>query len=70
MDLKNNTITVRELLQNPAAKKLLIKEFPEVASPLLQQIGAQMTLDAVLGLVGGRYPRSKIDAVLRQLEAL
>ncbi len=70
MDLRNNEITVGEIISNPDAKALLKREFPEVASPIMLQLGKNMTLTAVLELAKGRYPKEKIDRVLAELQAI
>jgi hypothetical protein len=70
MNLRNNEITVSEVLSNPAAKALFIKEFPEVNNPLMLMMAKSMTLASVLSLAQGRYPKEKIDRVLAELQAL
>ena len=70
MDLKNNEITVGEIITNPTAKALFKREFPEVMNPLMLQLGRRMTLSAVLKLAGSRYPQEKIQKVLSELQML
>ncbi len=70
MDLKNNQITVGEILANPQAKDLLKREFPEVANPFLLSLAHSMTLASILELAKGRYPQDRIDRVLTELQAM
>ncbi len=70
MDLKNNEITVGEVISNPEAKALLKREFPEVVNPMMLLMARHMTLAAVLKLAGDRYPQDKIQKALSELQAL
>jgi hypothetical protein len=70
VDLRNNEITIGELISNPASKALLQREFPEVMSPVLIQMAKKMKLDDVLNLAKNRYPEEKIQRVLSELRSL
>jgi hypothetical protein len=70
MDLRNNQITVGELLENPAAKKLLEKEFPEITNPMMLGFARPMTIAKVLEFSRGQYPQDKIDKILAALRAI
>lgn len=70
MNLKNNEITVGEIISNPEAKDLFKREFPEVMNPFMLQLAQGMTLASVLELAKGRYPQEKIDRVLAELQAI
>ena len=70
MDLRENRISVGELLMNTSAKTLLKKEFPEVMSPLMLAMAKKMTLQSVLELAGSRYPQEKLQRVLEELRAI
>ena len=70
MDLKNNQITVGDVLSNPSAKALLRREFPEVTKPVLLGMARGMTLESILRLAKDRYPQEKIDAVLSELQKM
>lgn len=70
MELRNNQITVGEILKNPLAKDLLKKEFPEVANPFLLSLAQNMTLASILELAKERYTQEKIDRVLAELQAM
>jgi len=67
MDLRNNLITVGEILNNPKARAILTREFPELSNPLLIAMGRRMTLTDVLMKAHGRYPKEKLDRVLQEL---
>lgn len=70
MELRDNQITVGEILANPQAKALLNREFPEVANPFLLSLGRGMTLASILEIAKGRYPQEKIDRALAELQAI
>lgn len=70
MNLRNNEITVGEILSNPEAKALLKKEFPEVLNPIMLQLARNMSLGSVLNLAKGRYSEEKINQVILMLQAL
>lgn len=67
MDLRNNEITVGEIIENPRAKALLKKEFPEVMNPIMLQFARRMTLAQILGMAKDRYTPDKINRVLGEL---
>ena len=70
MYLKNNQITVRELLSDPQARQLFQKEFPQWShSPMLPMM-QNMTLEGVLGLAKSHIPEQKINRILSELERL
>jgi hypothetical protein len=70
MNLRDNQITIGELMTNSSAKALLKKEFTEVANPLMLSMARKMTLESVLNLAKGRYPQEKIQRVLSELQAM
>jgi len=70
MDLRNNTIKMSELLSNPEAKAIIVKEFPEFASPFMLSMARSMTLAAVLKLAGNRVSQSRIENAVNELEEL
>jgi len=70
VDLRNNLITVGEILENPRAKEILRLEFPELMNPLLLAMAQRMTLSDVLLKAHGRYPKEKLDRVLGELRAI
>ena len=74
MHLRNNQITVREILENPAARKLLQQQFPKeyarwFGSPVLH-MAQNMTLQQVIQLTKGHIPAQKMQSVLEKLAAI
>lgn len=70
MDLKNNEVTIGEIISNPKARALLKREFPEVMNPIMLQLARNMSLGYVLNLAKGRYSQEKIDQVLSELQTI
>ncbi len=70
MDLRNNRITVREVLANPKARELFQKEFPKAANSPLLQMAQNMTLQQVMQYARGYMPQSRMNELLERLKAL
>lgn len=70
MNLRNNNITVGELMKNPQAKQLLQRELPEYMSGSLLALAQGMTLNTVIGFSSGRVPREKIARLIAELEKI
>lgn len=70
MDLRANRITVGEILQNPRARALLLREFPMLRDRRVLRHVSPMPLWRVLQLGAGRMPRARIDNLLRQVREL
>lgn len=70
MNLRNNEITVGEIILDPQAKALLKEEFPEVMNPFMLQLARKMTLASILELGKDRYPPEKMSRVLAALQAI
>lgn len=70
MDLRNNEITVGEIVSNPQAKALLKREFPEVVNPIMLQLARTKTLASVLELAKNRYAQEKISRVIAELQTI
>ena len=56
MDLKGDQITVRELLSNPGAKKILERRFPAIMKSPMVAMAGDMKLSTVVSLAKGRVP--------------
>ena len=57
MDLRNNQITVRELLADPKARQVLARQFPQVINrPIVAKSGS-MTLDKAMKLGAAYVPK-------------
>ncbi len=70
MDLKQQSITMRELLQNQQAYALLKREFPLLSTPTVQRNLAPLTLRQLLQMVRPYLSRAHLNHLLQQLEAL
>lgn len=71
MNLRNGQITMRELWQNPQAKAILQREFPEIAgNPVMLRMAMGMSLNRVIPHARKHYPQKKVDNVIRQLQAI
>jgi len=71
MKLRNGEITIREILMNPEAKKIMQKELPQyMNNPMLMTMAQNMSLRQVVGYSRGKVPKEKIDSLLEQLKAL
>ncbi|MBE7030022.1 MAG: hypothetical protein E7409_01180 [Ruminococcaceae bacterium] len=70
MDLRNNQITVKELLANPQARALIEGEFPGLLQNPVVHMATNMTLQQVLKSAARFTDQQKLDRVLAQLKAL
>ena len=70
MNLRNNQITVGEILANPQARTLLSLEFPMVRGSPMRARARNMPLQNVLFYARRYVPQQKINQVLAQLQAV
>ena len=70
MDLRNGTVTVKEILRVPAAKEILVRELPQIMRSPLVKMAGNMSLNKVLTYAKGNVPPEKVKSVLEQLKAL
>lgn len=70
MDLRNNKITIGEVLQIPKAKAILGRNFPELMNPFLLKAASKMSLENTLKLAHGPSAQEKIDKIILDLEAI
>ncbi len=70
MDLRNQQITMRELLANPGAKTLLQKQFPTVMSHPLAGAAQSLTLAQAVEFARVYVPQGKINELLRELQRI
>jgi hypothetical protein len=70
MDLKNNQITVGELLDDPGAKKVLTKRFPMVMRKPLTGAARTVTLEQLVSLFRPYLPGPVVDQTLKELGKL
>ena len=68
MQLRNNQITMGELLADPQARQVLGRRFPQAIG--LPIVAKTMTLSTAMKLGAAYVPRSAIQAALRELEGL
>lgn len=68
LDLKDQKITVGEIVANPKAKVLLERELNQYMTPMLLRMAKNMTLKEVLRFANGRVPREEVDRIVRELE--
>ncbi len=70
MDLKNNKITVGELLDNPAARTVFQKRFPMVMKHPLLGASRTVTLEQLISFAGAYLPKNIIQDTLNELKKL
>ena len=68
MDLRNNQITVRELLSNPRARAVLEKRFPHVMGRPIVAAAESLTLEQVIRLSAAYVPKGIHQETLRELQ--
>lgn len=67
MDLKNNKITVGELMDYQPARAVFQKNVPMVMRHPLLGAARSVTLEQVIALAGDKIPRKKIQETLNEL---
>lgn len=70
MDLRNNKITVGELLDHPGARNILTKRFPMVMKKQLSAPARTVTLEQLLAFIGPFLPAVLINDTLKELKKL
>lgn len=70
MDLRNQKITLGEILDYPGARALLTKKFPLVFKKQFSPVSKTVTLEQLLALVGGYLPQRMVADTIRELERL
>ena len=70
MDLRNQKITLGEILAYPGARELLTKKFPLVFKKQFSPVSKTVTLEQLLALVGGYLPQRMVADTIRELERL
>lgn len=68
MDLKNNKITLGELLDYAPAQTVLKKRFPMALRHPLVGMARTVTLDQVLDFARDRVPPKKVEETLAELK--
>lgn len=67
MNLKNNRITVGELLDYAPAKAVIQKRFPMVLRHPMAGAARTMTLEQILAAAGSYIPKKLLEETLNEL---
>ena len=70
MDLRNNTITLGELLANPRSRAVLHRRFGQLLSHPMAGAARPLTLAQLTAMADGRMPASVIRETLEELNGL
>lgn len=70
MDLKNNRITIGEILVYPRGRAILNRNFPVMMNPFLLVIAEKMILDNILKLAQGPNAQEQKDKMIADLKAV
>lgn len=70
MDLRNNQITMGELLADPKARKVLERRFPHVMGRPVVMAAESLTLTQVIKLTAAYVPQGVVQDTLRELRTL
>ena len=70
MDLKNNTVTVGCLLDDPKAKAVFQRRFGKWMKHPMVAAGRSLTLAQLIELAGVYLPKKIIDETVRELKEL
>ena len=68
MNLKNNKVTVGELMDYAPAKAVVQKRFPMVMRHPMLGAARSITLEQVIALAGEYVPQKKIQETLSELQ--
>ena len=67
MDLKNQKITVGELLDDPRSRAVFQRRFGHLLNSPLVKAGRSLTLEQLVALAGTKLPRRVIEETLEEL---
>ncbi len=70
MDLKNNQITIGELLRIPKVKVILDRNFPELMNPFLLNMAKNMSLENTFKLAHGTHAQDQVNKIISDLKAI
>jgi hypothetical protein len=70
MDLRNQTITFAELLENPKSKAVFQRRFGRFLNHPMVKAAGSLTLKQLAEMAGVYLPRSTIQDTIRELEKL
>lgn len=67
MDLRNQKITVGELLDDPRSRAVFQRRFGHLLGSPLVKAGRSLTLEQLAALAGTKLPRQVIEQTLEEL---
>jgi len=67
MDLKNQKITVGELLDDPRSRAVFQRRFGHLMNSPLVRAGRSLTLEQLIALASAKLPRQVIQETLEEL---
>lgn len=70
MDLRNYTITMGELLDNPGSRAVLQRRFGNLLSHPMVAMSRGITLRKIVEMAGNRLPKDTIMATIQELREL
>lgn len=70
MNLRNETITLGELWDDPKAREVLKKRIPGILKHPVQNRAKTVTLGQLADFLGSWLPAGKIREVIRELERI
>lgn len=70
MNLRNQQITLGEILEYPGARDLLRKKFPLVFRKQFSPAAKSVTLEQLIALIGGFLPQKLLNDTVRELGQL
>ena len=70
MDLRDNQITLGELMDHPGAKAVLTKRFPMIRKKSLGSAARTVTLEQLLAIIGPWLPGPMLNGALQELKKL
>lgn len=68
LDLKNNHITVGELLDNPKSRAVFQRRFPMVLKHPMMGAARTVTLEQLMAFAGAYLPKNMIHDTLQELQ--
>ncbi len=68
LDLKGNNITIKELLDNNAARETIGRIAPELLNHPMLGMAMGMSLEKVISIVGSSFAPEKISNLLEELK--
>ena len=68
LNLKNNKITVGELLDDPRSRAVFQRRFGHMLRNPLVEAGRSLTLEQLIVLAGAKLPRKVIEDTLEELK--